>query len=109
MAANQIMLDIENETYVQEKDILFKDFILDYLQLIAKPAVRPSTFNGYTKAVEKRLIGKFSHMKIKSFTPIMISKYYNELIEEGLTEEYIQYLYSILKMAAQTAVNWKYL
>ena len=109
LAAHQIQLEIENETYVKEKDILFKDFIIDYLELIAKPSVRPSTFNGYEKVVESRLIKKFGHLKIKNFNPVMISKYYTELLKEGLTQEYIQYIHSILKMAAKTAVEWKYL
>jgi hypothetical protein len=91
--------------YIAEKELLFKDFIRDYLLLIAKPAVRPSTFNGYEKVVGKRLVPKFGNLKIKNFSPIMISKYYNELLEEGLTQEYVQYIHSILKMAAQTAVD----
>lgn len=109
LSANKIAIEIENDTYVEEKDIFFKDFIIDYLQLIAQPSVRASTFNGYKKVVEKRLITKFGNLKLKGFSPIMISKYYKELLDEGLTEEYVQYIHSILKSAAQTAVDWKYL
>ncbi|GKU82565.1 Arm DNA-binding domain-containing protein [Niallia sp. NCCP-28] len=32
LAANQLAIEIENQTYVKEKDILFKDFIIDYLK-----------------------------------------------------------------------------
>lgn len=88
---------------------MFKDFIIDYLELIAKPSVKASTFNGYKNVVEKRLIKKFAHLKLKSIKPVMISKYYKELLDEGLTEEYIQYIHSILKSAAKAAYDWKYL
>ncbi|MEH7388653.1 Arm DNA-binding domain-containing protein [Bacillus sp. JJ1503] len=109
LAANQMTIEIDNETFVNEKEIIFKDYIIDYLNIIAKPAVKLTTFNGYSSAVEKRLIPKFGHVKVKQLTPIMISKYYNELLNEGLTEEFIQYIHSILKMAAKTAVDWKYI
>ncbi|GKU82564.1 hypothetical protein NCCP28_19600 [Niallia sp. NCCP-28] len=48
-------------------------------------------------------------MKVKNLTPKIVSAYYNELLKEGLTEEYIQYIHSILKMAAKTAIDWKYI
>lgn len=109
LAANQMTIEINNDTFVNEKDILFKDFITDYLKIIAQPSVKPSTFYGYKTVVEKRLIPKFGHMKIKKFTPKIISSYYTELLKEGLTEEFIQYIHSILKMASKTAVDWKYI
>jgi site-specific recombinase XerD len=62
-----------------------------------------------TTVVNKRLIPKFGHIKVKKLTPKMISSYYNELLKEGLTEEYIQYIHAILKLASHTAVDWKYI
>ncbi|MED1201988.1 site-specific integrase [Heyndrickxia acidicola] len=109
LAANQITLDIENKSFVNEKDVHFKDLIQDYLELIAKQSVKPSTFYGYTTVVNKRLIPKFGHIKVKKINPKLISSYYNDLLKEGLTEEYIQYIHAILKTASQTAVDWKYI
>lgn len=109
LAAHQMTIDVENETFVNEKNVLFKDFIIDYLQIIAEPAVKASTYRGYKSAVEKRLIPKFGHMKIKNLAPKMVSSYYNELLKEGLTEEFIQYIHSILKNASKTAIDWKYI
>lgn len=109
IAAGEISSEIEKGTYIEEKDILFKDFINDYLDLIAKPSVKPSTFAGYTKVVEKRLVKKFGHLKLTNFNPVTISKYYRELLDEGLTEEYIQYIHSILKSAFNAAIDWKYI
>lgn len=48
-------------------------------------------------------------MKLKNIKPVIISKYYKELFNEGLTEEYIQYIHSILKSTSKSAVDWKYL
>ncbi|MCY8144339.1 tyrosine-type recombinase/integrase [Bacillus haynesii] len=107
--AATITHEIEKETFIREKDILFKDFITDFLELVAKSSVKPSTFSGYTKVVNKRLIKSFGHMKLKSLTPHLITKYYNDLLSEGLTPEYIQYIHSILKSSSKVAVEWKYI
>ncbi|MGN7398932.1 hypothetical protein ACTHO0_03665 [Cytobacillus praedii] len=58
--------------------------------------------------VEKRLIPKIGHVKLKKINPRMLSQYYNELLKEGLTEEFIQYIHSIHKMASTPAVDWNY-
>lgn len=109
LAAHQMEIEIENETFVRETDVLFKNFITDYLHIIAEPSVKASTFRGYKSVVEKRLIPKFGHMKLKDITPKIISSFYNELLKEGLTEEFIHYLHAILKNASQTAVDWKHI
>jgi integrase len=109
LAAHQMTIDVDKETFVNEKNILFINFITDYLHIIAEPSVKPSTFRGYKSAVEKRLIPKFGHIKIKDLSAKMISTYYNELLKEGLTEEFIQYIHAILKNASKTAINWKYI
>ncbi|MEK3886894.1 hypothetical protein [Bacillus sp. FSL K6-3431] len=102
-------IEINNETFVNEKEILSMDFIADYLKLIAEPSVKPSTFKRYQSSVKNRLIAKFGHMKSKNISGKNISHYYHELLKEGLTEEFIQYLHSILKLAYKTAVDWKYI
>lgn len=109
LAANQMTIEIENETFVNEKNVLFKDFIMDYLQIIAEPSVKASTFRGYKSAIENRLIPKFGHVKVKNIVPKMISAYYNELLKEGLTEEFIHYIHAIPKTASKTAIDWKYI
>lgn len=53
--AATITHEIEKETFIREKDILFKDFMTDFLELVAKNSVKPSTLSGYTKVVNKRL------------------------------------------------------
>lgn len=108
LVANQLSIDIENENYIKESEIYFNSFINDYLNLVAKQNVKSSTYYGYNTVVQKRLVPKFGHIKIKSLTPKMIMTYYKELLDEGLTEEYIQYLHSILLMSAKTAIDWKY-
>ncbi|MFD4928368.1 tyrosine-type recombinase/integrase [Peribacillus butanolivorans] len=110
LAAHQMTIDVDNETFVnEEKNIFFINFITDYLHILAEPSVKASTFRGYKSAVEKRLIPKFGHMKIKDLSGKMISTYYNELLKEGLTEEFIQYIHAILKNASKTAIDWKYI
>ncbi|WP_373367370.1 hypothetical protein [Thermaerobacillus caldiproteolyticus] len=37
------------------------------------------------------MIPKFSHMKLEQIKPVMITKYYHSLINEGLSEEYAEY------------------
>lgn len=107
--ASQMEVEINNESFVNEKKTLFKDFVVEYMNVIAKPSVKPSTYKGYESAINTRLIPKFGHFKIKEITPRIVSSYYAELQAEELSVEYIQYLHAILKNISTTAVGWNYI
>jgi integrase len=107
-AAAQLLLEIEKGEYIQPKQITLKEFMIDWLENVAKQNVKPSTFAGYKGVVCKRIIPKFGHMKLEQIKPVMITKYYRSLINEGLSEEYVEYIHSILKKAFDTAVKWEY-
>lgn len=74
-AAAQLLLEIEKGEYIQPKPITLKEFMIDWLENVAKQNVKPSTF-----AVYKRIIPKFGHMKLEQIKPVMITKYYHSLI-----------------------------
>ncbi|WP_163530703.1 site-specific integrase [Halobacillus ihumii] len=103
-----ILNKLENEEYFTEKKIYLKEFILEWLEVSAKQTVKSSTLNGYRSAIQSRIIPKFGNSRIKDLKPTMFLRYYNELIEEGISEEYIQYIHVILKHSLSFAVKWQY-
>ncbi|HLS07741.1 site-specific integrase [Lentibacillus sp.] len=109
LAATKIMQELEDNEYVEENKITLKNYLTEWLEVFAKQNVRKSTFKGYTSAIYSRLIPKFGFIRIKEIKPPMLLKYYNELSEEGITPEYINYLHTILKHSLDTAVTWGYI
>ncbi|MGE8079068.1 tyrosine-type recombinase/integrase [Peribacillus loiseleuriae] len=109
IASGKIQQEIENDEFIQPKKVLVKDFMVDWLNNIAKQNVKPSTFSGYKGVVAKRIIPIFGALKLEQLKPIMITKYYNSLLEEGLSEEYIDYIHSILKTPLNTAIKWEFI
>ena len=108
-ACAKLIMEIENGEYIEESKATFSEFITDWLQLVAKPTLRPTTYAGYESAVHSRLLPTFGHRKLLDIKPVHVMRFYSSLLDEGITEEFIQYLNSILKNSFRTAVKWELL
>ncbi|WP_436711839.1 tyrosine-type recombinase/integrase [Brevibacillus formosus] len=105
-ACAELITQIENGEYVNESKITFGEFILDWLHTVAKPTLRVTTQAGYRSAIHSRLIPAFGTYKMVDIKPVQIMRYYSSLLDEKVSEEYVQYLHSILKNSFNTAVKW---
>jgi integrase len=105
-ACAELIAQIENGEYFEESKIIFKDFIQEWLKIVAKPTLRTTTYTGYESAVNRRLIPAFGQCKLIDIKPVQIARFYTSLLEEGISEEFVQYLHSILKNSFTTAIKW---
>ncbi|MED1666120.1 site-specific integrase [Brevibacillus laterosporus] len=105
-ACAELITQIENGLYVNESKITFGEFILDWLDTVAKPTLRATTLAGYTSAIKSRLIPTFGIYKLVDIKPVQVMRYYSKLLSENVSEEYVNYLHSILTNSFNTAVKW---
>nr|WP_242066213.1 site-specific integrase [Brevibacillus laterosporus] len=61
---------------------------------------------GYTSAIKSRLIPTFGIYKLVDIKPVQVMRYYSKLLSENVSEEYVNYLHSILTNSFNTAVKW---
>ena len=109
-AAAALITQLERGEYFEEKKITIKSFIEDWLENVARHNIKPSTFGGYKGTIHKRIIPALGHYKLTDLKPPAINKFYNHLLkDENLSEEYVEYIHSILKTAFNTAVEWEYI
>ncbi|MDQ0176046.1 tyrosine-type recombinase/integrase [Bacillus chungangensis] len=95
----EINTDLEN--------ITVKELFEKWFELIMKRKLKETTFKEYYNAANYRIIPVLGSIRVKDLNTIMLQKYINDLIDEGLSPRYIEYISTIFYGALETARKWK--
>lgn len=81
---------------------------LDYwLEHVAKPSVRPKTYNGYADVVRLHLKPTLGKIKLEKLTPQHVNKLINDKSKTDLSPTMVAYIRSVLRNALNQAMRWE--
>lgn len=89
------------------RNITVKELFDQWFELIMKRKLKETTYREYTNAVNYRIIPIFGDRKVTELNSILLQKYINDLIDEGLSLRYIEYISTIFHGALEAARKWK--
>ncbi len=84
-------------------------FLNRWLEEVARPGVRPSTFAGYRNVVEHHLIPMIGKMPLDRLTPQDVQQLLNQHVAAGLSPRTVQLIRAVLRRALGQAVKWRML
>lgn len=82
------------------------DFLDQWLEEVAKPSVRPWTFEGYEVHVRRHVKPLLGHIPLDKVEPLHIQTLMNRKLREGLSPKSIRYLRGTLRTALNQAQRW---
>jgi integrase len=89
------------------ENITVKQLFEQWLEMVMKRRLKETTFKEYKGRVKTRIIPAIGHYKVKQLNTIILQKYVNSLIDEGLSPRYVEYINTILYGALEQAKKWK--
>lgn len=108
-AATELLSQLNKGVYIHSSDKTFGEHLNDWLEMIAKHKVRDTTFKNYKRAVEYRIIPVLGRMKLNEIRIGHGQAFVNQLIDEGLSPRYVEYICTLLKSSLEQAVDWELL
>ncbi|MCM3168990.1 tyrosine-type recombinase/integrase [Peribacillus frigoritolerans] len=87
------------------KDILFKDYLPDWLATYKKNAVKENTYKLHERNVQKKILPLIGHMKIKDLTPTHYQKIINKLADQENSKRTVEIIHITLSNAMNKAVS----
>ncbi len=80
-----ILNQLENNTFVNPKNIYFTDFLADWLDTYVKNNCQYTTYQSYSLTIKTHILPYFKDKNIllQKLQPINIQKYYNYKLSEG--------------------------
>ena len=83
-----------------------EQFLRDWIKDVAKPRVRPRTFESYSCFIDYHIIPALGKSVLTKLTPQHVQQLLNEKSESGLAAETVRHIHSTLRCALNDAVRW---
>jgi integrase len=90
---------------LDEKQTL-EQYLKAWLKDVAKPRVRPRTFESYSCFVDYHIIPALGKKVLTKLTPQHVQQLLNEKSQSGLAAETVRHIHSTLRCALNDAVRW---
>lgn len=103
-AYNELKNQYFNGVLTYNQSTKFKDFIEEYLKWY-KTQVRITTYDNRSTSIKKNITDVFGEYKLEQLTPITIQKWQQQLLKDGLNQNYVRSLHIILGQILERAVN----
>ncbi len=75
------------------------EFLSKWLEDLARPSVRPSTYSSYAQLVRLYIGPALGHIQLGKLSPQDIQHLLNKLLKSGLSPRTVQYCHAILRVA----------
>ncbi|MDP1383003.1 tyrosine-type recombinase/integrase [Priestia megaterium] len=105
-AAKELSTQLENGLNIVDNKMNLNQFLPKWLEMAAKRKVRETTFDNYQRAVNVRILPILGHVGLTDLNGPVCQKFFNHLVDEGLSERYIEYIYTVLNGALEKAIDW---
>ncbi|HVM31473.1 MAG TPA: site-specific integrase [Candidatus Limnocylindrales bacterium] len=81
-------------------------FLRRWLDEVAKPTLRPSTYRSYDSILKIHLVPCLGHIALARLTPADVQAFLNGRSTKGLSPRRVQYIHAVLRRALGTAERW---
>jgi integrase len=81
-------------------------FLRRWLDEVARPTLRASTYSSYNDILTAHLIPGLGKIALAKLTPAEIQTFLNRKLESGLSPRRVQYIHAVLRRALVTAEKW---
>ena len=102
---NEIIRQVETQTYVMPHKELFGDFLIMWLEE-KRTQVRENTWYSYQSIIRSHITPSLGDITLSDLTPAHLSDFYKSLREKSLSSQRIRYAHVIIRSALDTALKW---
>ncbi|EAX46638.1 phage integrase family protein [Thermosinus carboxydivorans Nor1] len=89
--------------YVDADKITVGDWLAKWLDVYARPAVAPSTYDWYERICRVHLIPAIGHLRLSRLQQMAVQQLLNSLVDAGKSARTVQAVHSVLAMALRVA------
>ena len=95
MQLTQITGTIDEGTYIEPSQYRLSEWINIWLEIYVKPTVKDFTYDSYYGICKNHIIPNLGNVKLKDLTTTMIQKFYNSLLQKGLSTKTVKGIHGI--------------
>jgi integrase len=87
--------------------ITMADWLATYMDQVARPKVRPRTFERYQGDIARHIIPAIGRHRLDQLRPAHLLELYNAKAAEGLSGASLRHIHAVIRRALNVAVKWQ--
>ena len=91
---------------VPDQRLKLGPFLWQWLEEVAKPTIRTSTYSSYKSIVEQHLVPGLGRNTVAKLSPADVQAFLNQKSASGLSPRRVQYIHAVLRRALVTGEKW---
>lgn len=99
----QITGEIDEGTYTSPSKYRLSDWIDNWLEVYVKPNVKDFTYDSYSGICRNYIVPTLGNTKLKELSSMRIQKFYNALLDKGLSAKTVKNIHGVLHRAMERA------
>lgn len=100
---SHITTDIDEGTYVASSQQVLSEWIESWLEVYVKPTVKDFTYDSYSGICKNYIVPSLGKVKLRELKTTQIQKFYNSLLEKGLSGKTVKNIHGVLHKALEQA------
>jgi integrase len=84
-----------------------EEWFRTYLDEVARPKVRPKTFDRYSSDVRLHIVPTLGRVRLDKLRPAQLVGLYNAKLADGLSPRSVRHLHAVIRRALGVAVKWQ--
>ncbi len=93
--------------FIEPASIGLGEYLDKWLEEIAKPRLRKSTFSSYEAVLKNYVKANLGTKRLSDIQAYEVQKLYNDLIKQGLSSRTVRYAHVVFSSAMKQAIKWK--
>jgi integrase len=95
--------------FIEPASMPLNEFLDRWLDEIAKPRIRESTYSSYDSILRNYVRSKLGSKRLSDIQAYEVQKLYNDMKKGGLSSRTIRYTHVVFSSAMKQAIKWKML
>jgi integrase len=95
--------------FVEPASMPLNEYLDRWLDEIAKPRIRESTYSSYESVLRNYVRSKLGSKRLSDIQAYEVQKLYNNMKKDGLSSRTIRYTHVVFSSAMKQAIKWKML
>ena len=108
-AAAELQMKIDKGEYYEDKNLTVGAFCAEWLNNYARQNLKPGTYKNSLHMIRARIVPAIGKKDLKKLKPLYFIKMYNELLDAGLSAQYVNTIHRLLVNIFKYAVLWQFI
>lgn len=102
----EILGRLQRGEHVAPHKLTLGAFLVERWLPTRESQLAPSTFESYSHNVRRHIVPKVGSARLQGFSADVLTRFYAERLEHGLSARTVRYLHSIVHKALEDALSW---